>query len=210
LLLAYAVNACANALPATLFLLYVEHRLGAPQAAGTLLLTYFIFGIAALPLWLWLAGCIGAARSWRISLYVACAGFVPAMFLGAGDVWLFVAVCAATGACLGADLALPASLQAEVAHRHGHAGALFAAWGMASKLALALAAGVALPLLSLSGFEARANDDTLPLALLYAAAPIPIKLIAARLIGALVEEENHASTQSNFAAASRDAARERV
>ena len=71
--------------------------------------------------------------------------------LGAGDVAAFTAVCVASGVALGADLTLPGALLAGVIQRAGHAGAregaYFGWWNFATKLNLALAAGLALPLL---------------------------------------------------------------
>ena len=115
-----------------------------------------------------------------------------AAFLGAGDVGAFLAVCLFTGLCLGADLALPPAIQADVVDLDtlrgggGRTGTYFAAWSMATKLALALAVGIAFPVLDLAGFdpaaEAAAPSDTLVLALLYGALPIPIKLLAIVLV----------------------------
>ena len=102
-----------------------------------------------------------------------------------------MAVCVLTGFCLGADLALPASIQADVDDldtlRSGtqRTGLYFALWSMATKLALALAVGLAFPLLDLAGFEAAGDNDPgalLALSLLYGGAPIVIKLCAIAFI----------------------------
>ena len=72
-------------------------------------------------------------------------------WLKTGDVGAFALICVVTGLCLGADLALPPAIQADVADwdrlrfRRNRTAGLFALWGMATKLALALAAGLALP-----------------------------------------------------------------
>jgi glycoside/pentoside/hexuronide:cation symporter, GPH family len=184
LLLAYLLNSAANGLTATLFLLFVEHALGIPERSGALLLVYFLCGVASVPLWVWLSARFGKHRSWAAGMALCALFFLAVPFLGPGDFLPFLAVCVATGLCLGADLALPASMQADVVDldraRGGgeRAGLFFALWAMATKLALALAVGVAFPLLDLMGFDPASGRGTWALAALYAAAPIAVKLCA--------------------------------
>ncbi|MFN4088129.1 MAG: MFS transporter [Alphaproteobacteria bacterium] len=192
LLGAYLLNGIANGLPATLFLLYVEHVLAAPGWAGPLLLAYVVSGVVAIPFWLRLSVRIGKHRAWTVSMLAACLLFAPVPWLGEGDTLWFLLVCIGTGLCLGADLALPGSMQADVtdldAVRSGRAraGLLFALWGMATKLALAGAVGIAFPLLALAGFQGGPDAAHPPGALfalsaLYALLPIGFKLAAASL-----------------------------
>lgn len=188
LLGAWLLNGMANALPATLVLLYVEHALGLSQWTGLFLAAYFLAGVAALPLWLALARRIGKHRAWALSMAWACLVFAVVPLLGPGDLVPFLIVCLLSGASLGADNALPAAIQADVIDHDtaggggGRAGLYFGLWGMATKLALALAVGVAFPLLALAGFDPAAGaNDTRALALLYAALPIALKLCAVPL-----------------------------
>ncbi|GAB4349313.1 MAG: MFS transporter [Gammaproteobacteria bacterium] len=191
LLSAYLFNGVANALPATLFLLFVTHVLDAEAWAGALLIAYFAAGIAGLPLWLAVARRTGKHRAWAGSMLLASAVFLTVPLLGQGDAALFLVICLLSGLGLGADLALAASLQADVVEWDGHhrgesrAGLFFGLWGMATKLGLALAVGIAFPLLDWAGFAANAAntaDGLLALALLYGALPIVFKLVAIRLI----------------------------
>jgi glycoside/pentoside/hexuronide:cation symporter, GPH family len=106
--------------------------------------------------------------------------------LGPGDIILFGVVCAVTGFGLGADLALPPALQADVVDldvaRSGRnrAGLLFALWGMASKFALAAAVGITFPVLGFFGFEARdpSPQGIVALAVIYSLVPVVLKLFA--------------------------------
>ncbi|MEI8144719.1 MAG: MFS transporter, partial [Alphaproteobacteria bacterium] len=179
LVIAFLVNGLANGLPATLFLFFVVDKLGATQAqAGQVLVLYFICGVIGVPFWLWRAKTIGKHRAWCHSMVVACLAFAVAPFLGPGDIAAFAAVCVVTGLCVGADLVLPASLQADVIDvdtaRSGEqrSGLYLAVWGLATKLALALAVGIAFPILGASGFDPQAGLKTetglLALGLLYA------------------------------------------
>lgn len=188
LLLAWLLNGVANGLPATLVLFYVTHVLQAPNLGGVVLLLYFGAGIAAVPLWLGLARRYGKHRVWIGAMLWTCAVFATVPLLGAGQTTAFLIVSVLTGICLGADLALPPAMQADVIDldtartRQQRAGFFFALWGMATKLALAGAVGIAYPLLDLAGFDpAAAQNDRgalFALAALYAWAPVVFKLAA--------------------------------
>jgi Na+/melibiose symporter-like transporter len=120
----------------------------------------------------------------------ASAVFVWVPLLGPDDVWPFLAICLLSGLSLGVDMALPASIQADVVDvdraRGGgeRAGLFFGIWGMATKLALALAVGLAFPLLALAGFDpdAAAPGSLWALSLLYGALPVAFKLAAVALV----------------------------
>jgi GPH family glycoside/pentoside/hexuronide:cation symporter len=188
LLLAWLLNGVANGLPATLILFYVTHVLQAPDLGGVVLLLYFGAGIAAVPVWLGLARRYGKHRVWIGAMLWTCAVFATVPLLGAGQTTAFLIVSVLTGVCLGADLALPPAMQADVIDldtartRQQRAGFFFALWGMATKLALAGAVGIAYPLLDLAGFDpgAAQNDRgaLFALAALYAWAPVVFKLAA--------------------------------
>ena len=188
LLSAWFVNGLANGLPAVLFPLYLEHALEAgPVARGVLILTYFLSGVAAIPLWLYLSRRWGKHRVWCGAMALACAAFIWVPLLPPGAVELFFCVCVLTGMALGADLALPPAMQADVIDldslRTGksRAGLFFAVWSMATKMALACAVGFAFPVLDLLGFRpGEANEPTVivALAVIYAGIPTVLKLIA--------------------------------
>jgi glycoside/pentoside/hexuronide:cation symporter, GPH family len=188
---AHFLNGIANGLPATLFLLFVGNVLQTPKQAGPLLLLYFLAAVAGVPFWLKLSYRIGKHRAWAGSMLWACAVFVWVPFLGPGDFWPFLAICLLSGLSLGADLALPASIQADVVDLdrlesgRRRTGLFFAAWSMVSKLSLALAVGIAFPVLDLIGFVAGGQNTTfalLGLAALYGLLPVAIKIAATALV----------------------------
>ena len=191
LVAAYVLNGIANGLPATLFFLFVGDVLGIGSAAGPLLLLYFVAGIAGIPIWLRISRAIGKHRAWAAAMLWASAMFVWAPFLGEGDLVAFTVICALSGLSLGADMALPASIQADVVDLDSEAsgrqrtGLFFALWSMATKLSLALAIGIAFPLLDLIGFKAGGQNEPaalLGLAMLYGFLPVLIKLAATALV----------------------------
>jgi Na+/melibiose symporter-like transporter len=191
LLVAWFVNGAANGLPVTLFVFFVEFRLGAADQAGLMLLLYFLAAIGGVPFWTWLARRISKHRAWAVAMVWASLIFAGALFLGEGDIVPFAIISVLTGLALGADLALPPSIQADVVEldtrRTGaaRAGLFFAIWQVATKAALALSSGLALIALDGAGFSAEGGNDAgalWALALLYAAAPIVLKLAAVALM----------------------------
>ena len=191
LLAAWSVNGIANGLPAALFLLLCRQVLQAPEAAGPLLLAYFLAGILSVPLWSWIARRIGKHRAWCAAMLWTCAFFLPVLWLGPGDTLGFLIICLATGAGLGADLALPPAMQADVIdldtlnHGEARAGLFFAAWTMAQKAGNAVSVGLALGVLDLIGFDASGENDRFhlrALAVLYCLVPVILKLAAIALV----------------------------
>jgi GPH family glycoside/pentoside/hexuronide:cation symporter len=193
LIAAYFVNGLANGIPATLFLYFVSDRLGLPDARGPLLFLYFLAGVAGIPLALRLAARIGKHRAWCYAMIVNCVLFVAAPLLPEGALYLFAAMCLTTGVCLGFDLSLPASIQADVidvdtaSSGEQRSGLYFAAWSLTTKLSLAVGAGLIFPILSLFGFDPHASGNggqpgLLALAILYAWVPIALKLLAVAIM----------------------------
>ncbi|MGF1547326.1 MAG: MFS transporter [Thiotrichales bacterium] len=192
LLPAYFLNGIANGIPATLFLMFVSHVLQVESAAGWLLVAYFAAGILGLPLWWRVARRYGKHRTWCGAMLFCAAVFVTVPFtIGVGDVGAFAIVCVLTGLTLGADVALPASMQADAVEadalqsRAQRTALLFGLWGMVTKLALALAVGVTFPLLALAGFDPQGGNTGASLwflALAYGLLPVVIKLSAVALM----------------------------
>ncbi|MCB8746036.1 MFS transporter [Rhodoferax sp. U2-2l] len=193
----FMVNGIASAIPATLMLFFVQDRLQAPPSAEPLFLgSYFVCAALSIPLWLKVVPRLGLARTWGLGMGLSVAVFAFAAGLGAGDVTAFVIVCALSGVALGTDLALPAALLAGVIQHHGDQqqseGAYFGWWAFATKLNLALAAGVALPALGLLGYTPGATDpealQTLTFA--YCLLPCALKTLAAVLLYLLIIRKN--------------------
>lgn len=194
LLGSWFINGLANGIPAVLFPLYCAQVLAVDDQTRNLLLAlYFGCAVAGIPLWLALSRHLSRHRAWALAMAITCPAFAVAALLGPGDAWVFALVCVVTGLCLGADLALPPAIQADVAdwdrlrfHRNRTAG-LFALWGMATKLALALAAGLTLPFLGALGLgQIPAPAIALTaLTMTYALIPCLLKLTAVALMQGL-------------------------
>jgi len=185
----FVLNGIASAIPATLVLFFVQDRLLAPRSMEpAFLATYFVSAAASMPLWLMLVGRIGLARAWMCGMLLAVAAFVWAATLGSGDTTAFLLVCAASGIALGTDLAVPGAMLAGLIGHAGHRGraegAYFGWWNFATKLNLALAAGLALPLLALFGYTPGTRDPSAlgALTIAYCLLPCLLKLGAAALL----------------------------
>ncbi|MCV0438590.1 MAG: MFS transporter [Hydrogenophaga sp.] len=193
LLAVFVLNGTASAVPATLVLFFVQDRLqAAPAIEPAFLATYFLCAALSMPLWVRLVPRLGLARTWLAGMGLSVAVFIWAATLGTGDVWPFLVVCALSGIALGTDLSLPgamlAGLVGQLGARGQREGAYFGWWNFATKLNLALAAGLALPLLALFGYVPGARDPAAlqTLTIAYCLLPCVLKLLAAAALQTLV------------------------
>lgn len=191
LLAVFMLNGIASAIPATLVLFFIQDKLAAPASFEPLFLgSYFLSAALSIPLWLAVVKRIGLARSWLVGMVLAMSVFVWASQVVSGQVLAFALICALSGVALGADLALPSALLAGVI-QSGRApippgqaadaadpgtGAYFGWWSFATKLNLALAAGLALPLLDLFGYAPGVRDAAALKALVVAYCVLPCVL----------------------------------
>lgn len=194
LLLVLAFAGVASAIPATLVLFYINDVLQLPEWQGLFLAIYFVCGGIAMPAWIALARRRGKVFAWAVSSVLAIASFVWAFMLGRGDGVAFAVICGLSGAALGAELAIPPALLADrlAAGRRaggdmGGTAAYFGVWNFVSKFNLALAAGIALPLVGFAGYRVGAGDTASPdglvaLALVYAVLPALIKFVSLGLL----------------------------
>lgn len=185
----FAASGIAAAIPASTVLFFVADVLGAETLAGGFLVLYFLAGAAGLPLWVRIAGRVGKLRAWLVSMLLSVLVFGWAASLGAGDLVAYGLICVLSGFALGADLALPPAMLADLLARdfgrgQARAGAWFGWWNFITKANLALAAGISLPLLGWLGYAPGASEGAAlsALALVYAGLPCVAKLAAAALL----------------------------
>jgi GPH family glycoside/pentoside/hexuronide:cation symporter len=186
LLVVFVLSGIAAAIPATLVLFYIQDVLHAPAASALFLVLYFVAGAAGMPAWVAFARRAGKKSAWVASMGLAVGAFVWAYSLGPGDVTAFGIVCVLSGMALGADLALPPSILADVIDRDTRAragaateGSYFGLWNLVTKANLGLAAGIALPVLAWLGYEPGGAGPTGALSLVYCLLPCAFKLAAA-------------------------------
>lgn len=200
LLAVFVCNGIASAIPAALMLFFAQDVLRASEEAiAAFLVLYFLCGAASMPVWLRMVRQFGLARSWLVGMLLAVLCFAWTVNLGAGETSAFALICALTGMALGADLALPGAMLARLIERQGAQGrddgVYLGWWSLATKLNLALAAGITLPLLQWLGYTPGSQDTQAltHLAWAYAWVPCVLKLVAAALLYALIIRQQSGS-----------------
>lgn len=181
----YFLNNLANAFPATLFLLFIEFVIQEKDSGGMVLILYFFSGIIALPAWNILSNKIGKKKAWISSIVLASTSFMFVPFLEAGDLNAFIIISLISGLSLGADMALPTSIQSDLVQKSKNyesniSGLLFGIWTMITKFSLALAIALSFGILGLFEFDASnpSLDSLVVLSFLYGFFPIVLKVTA--------------------------------
>jgi len=202
LLASYSVAALGSNLPATLILYYVTYVLQI-QNAELFLLLYLAVGIAFLPLWVRLARIWSKKSAWLLAMGLNTIAFMGVMFLGPGDVWAYGLLVTLSGTGMGATIALPSAMQADVidydAAQSGQRreGLYIGLWSISRKMAAALGVGVALTVLGAVGYQPNVTQTpqvVLALKVLYALVPALFNLLG--IIIALFYPLNRSSHQA--------------
>jgi GPH family glycoside/pentoside/hexuronide:cation symporter len=182
LLLVHALSALAAAVPATLVLFFIRDRLVLPGQEGLFLLAYFAAAALCVPVWTRIVERIGLVRLWAFGMALSIVVFAFAASLDQGDAFAYALVCIGSGAALGAKLVAPAALLAGAIGRTEGArqdeGLWFGWWNLVSKLALALAAGLALPLVQALGYRQGDTSSIAGLVVVYAFVPCVLEALA--------------------------------
>lgn len=184
----YGFNAIASAIPATLIFFFIDHVLKATSYTVVFLSIYFIAAVLGMGIWTKLAKVRSKRFSWLVGMGVSIIVFSFAFMLGKGDLISYGFICFFSGLCLGADVAIPPAIFADVIDqvdpdKKWHAG-FFGVWSVTTKLAIALAAGISLTLLDYGGFSEAPESGTslIMLSVVYALIPCFFKIIAFTLL----------------------------
>ena len=192
LLLAF-LNSLPVAFTSTLFLFFVEDRLALPGTAGPYLAAFFCSAALSTPVWGRLLTRLGPKTTLIGAMLLAIASFCGAAFLPQGAAAGFALICLASGFAVGGDLVvLPAWFAARLGRAGIEAGSAFGLWSATGKLALAIGAGLSLPLLDATGFAAGQSNPPVALGwltFLYAVLPCALKLFALGLLFRLPSKE---------------------
>ena len=138
-----------------------------------------------------------------LSMVLAIAVFAFTAWLGQGDALGYTLVCVGSGAALGAKLVAPAALLAGAIGRTEGArqdeGLWFGWWNLVSKLALALAAGLALPLVQALGYRQGDASSVAGLVIVYALVPCVLEALA--LVALMARRRTHEPPKASSPAA---------
>ena len=189
LIASYGIGALGAALPASLILYYVEDVLQSDKGPLFLVL-YLLTGFLCLPLWVLLSRRIEKKTTWLLSMAVNTLTFSLVFFLGRGDELWYGILVVLSGIGVGATLAIPSSMQADVidydewqtgARREGLYVGL---WSIVKKASAAIGAGLGFLLLERAGYVPTPGIQTLnqssdfALRGLYAGVPSACNLLA--------------------------------
>ena len=192
LMFAWFINSLANVFPMILFSFYVSYVLGGNDSdRQVVLFYYFLFAILGVPFWTYLSKRFGKKRTWVTSLILSAFFFIFVLFLSKGDIHFFIIISCITGFCLGADLIIPPSIQADLSDVHLNkfkediSGILFSLITFFNKLSFALASLFVFSILSYLNFEA--NEEINPetkifIICSYALTPIVLKCLSSFIL----------------------------
>ena len=192
LMFAWFINSLANVFPMILFSFYVSYVLGCNDSdRQVVLFYYFLFAILSVPFWTYVSKRFGKKRTWVTSLILSAFFFIFVLFLSKGDIHFFIIISCITGFCLGADLIIPPSIQADLSDVHLNkfkediSGILFSLITFFNKLSFAIASLFVFSILSYLNFEA--NEEINPetkifIICSYALTPILLKCLSSFIL----------------------------
>jgi Na+/melibiose symporter-like transporter len=158
---------------------------------GAIYVYYFLMGLAAIPVWMWLGNRIGKHRALILAFCIVIGTNTAIFFLEPGQVTAFTILFVAKGFCFGALELLPAAMigdtvDVDVARtRQQRQGLFFALIGIVIKIGQAIGQGLSLNLLALVGYNAAGNNTpeaVASLRLLYCIFPTIFLVVAIAII----------------------------
>jgi Na+/melibiose symporter-like transporter len=183
----YFISLLASSIPAILIIFFVRDKLNLESYLGIFLISYFLAAAISMPFWNYLSIKKGKIFAWKISMILAVISFISAFTLVEGDFYLYLLICIFSGIAFGGELALPPAILSDLIDKNekSHAVGDFSILAFLSKLALAIATGLILPLLEYSGFKPNYSNSDYSLSMLgfyYAILPCFIKIFAFMLL----------------------------
>ena len=198
--LVLVVNNLANVFPMVLFAFFITYVLGGDDSnRQTTLFFYFLFAIMGVPFWTIISKKYGKKEVWSLSLFMSAMFFLLVFFLEDGNFVFFIIISCITGFCLGADLIIPPSIQADITDWHRSkfgediSGMLFSIITFLNKFAFAVVSIFVFGIMGVLDFDTDGEINTnvrLFIIISYALAPILLKLLAAYLLVNFKLKEN--------------------
>ena len=169
---------------------FMNDVLDAGGMIGRTFILYYTMGVAAIPLWQWLARRYGKHRSLAIAMTNSAVMVLATAFLGAGDFDIFIVFYVLKGLSFGAFAYLPLAIIADIVDvdtavtRQKRAGMFFAVHGAIDKIGIAIGMFIALQVLNLTGYDPQTASETglWMIRLEYAVIPTFFFLLASYLV----------------------------
>ncbi len=198
---------------------FMEDVLQAGDRIGRTFILYYLMGVAAIPLWQYLARRYDKHRALAIAMAHSSLMVLATAFLGAGDYGTFLVFYVLKGASFGAFAYLPLAILADVVDmdtavtRQKRAGLYFSVFGAIDKIGLAVGLFIALQVLNLTGYDPQVAPNAAGIWMIrleYAVIPTFFFLLAtylvwnypltserhSRLVAALERREARAAVQA--------------
>jgi Na+/melibiose symporter-like transporter len=201
----------AQTIRTSLFVFFVVAYLGLPRWGAALFLLQFVFGVFAAPIWLRVGYRIGKSRAAVAGELAQVAINLGLLLAAPGALAWVLVLTVAQGLAQGSGNLMLRAIVADLADRQAlesgaeRSGLLFSAFSMSSKLATAVAVGLALPLAAHLGFRLGAHNSPevlLRLKLLFALGPALAHAASAILIWRFpLDQSRHAEIRRALEAA---------
>lgn len=183
--------------------------MGLPQWGAALLLSQFIFGIAAGPIWMTVARRFGKHRTAIAGELAQVAINLGLLAIAPGGLALLVGLTIAQGLTQGSGNLMLRSMVADIADHHrlrtGHdrTALFYSSFSISMKAGMALAIGIALPLVGAAGFDPAAAQNSPEalhtLLLVFALGPALAHFCSAALLhGFPLDEAAHAEVRAEL------------
>ena len=194
------LNSLANVFPMILFVFFITYVLGGNDGnRQETLFYYFLFSVIGIPIWTLLSKKTNKVFTWRVSLILSAIIFSLVLFLENGNFAYFIIISCLTGLCLGADLLIPLSIQADMIDFHRMkfkediSGFIFSVITFLNKISFAIASIFVFGILGMLDFDSDKDINQQSkyfIIFSYAVIPIILKLTASLLLKRLNFTEN--------------------
>ena len=191
--ISYFFSGFAAAIPATLIIFYVRDYLNAEQHLGPFLLIYFASGALSMPIWKTLAIKKTCKHAWLYSMIFALFSFIWAFFLQPNDIFGFFIICFLSGMAVGANLGLPSAIIAEFINLNKHekyAASYYSISNFLSKFSLAIASGIALPVLGFMDYQPGIARTDFLFPVTYALLPCFFQIVSILILRRLIAQNS--------------------
>ena len=186
------INSIANVFPMILFAFFITYVLGGDDFNRQLtLFYYFLFALLGIPFWTLISKKIGKKKTWSLSLILSAIFFILVFFVQKGDFSYFIVISCITGFCLGADLIIPPSIQADLTDIHKNkfkediSGVMFSFITFINKFSFAIVSIFVFGIMGLLNFDVKetvTKEIELFIITSYAFIPIILKIFAGYLL----------------------------
>ncbi|HEY8947791.1 MAG TPA: MFS transporter [Rhizomicrobium sp.] len=170
------------------FFFFASIAIGLPKAANSILLLYFLVGVACIPLWMAVSRRIGKHKTLIASFVYGLCVAPLLLIIPSGNLWIAGTVLLLSGVPYGAPAFLIRSMMADVAdadtaeNNAERAGLMYSFLSLTSKFGIGLSVFVTFTALSLIGFDPKAAhfapDLPMHLRIVYVAIPMIFNVVS--------------------------------